>query len=137
MDKYDTEKKCRTIRTDPLIASRYVFTKVIHALGALLAGSATLQSFTLEGMPLSGRYMETVALGLGNNKHRALRQISLARCALGDEACRALCAVLRTMPAIERVDLSGCGLGEAGAAYVGELLRVSIVKHIYWKHACV
>lgn len=130
MDKFDTEKKCRNLHTDPLITSRYVFAKAIHAFGALLASSAALHTFALEGMPLAGRYIETIATGLSGNKHRALRQITLARCALGDEACRTLCAALRTMPSLERVDLSGCGLGEPGASSVAELLRVSIVQQI-------
>lgn len=136
LDHFDTEKKCRRRQRNateqPEICTKFTFTRTVRTIAQLLEHNTGLTALTLEGLPLAGsRYVERLAHGLTQHAGQQLRSLSLARCGLGDDGCRRLCIGVRQLACVERVDLSECDLGAAGAAAVAAMLGVSIREVLY------
>lgn len=132
LEEFDTEKKCRRRKRSATelseICTKFTFTRTVNTIAHALAHNARLTALALDGLPLAdGRYVERLAHGLEQHAGQQLRSLSFARCGLGDDGCRRLCICVRQLASVERVDLSECNLGPAGAAAVAAMLGVSDV----------
>ena len=107
--------------TAPPIYSKFLLTEFTKALQNLTTNSNMLDTLVLEGLPLTGRFMTTVASGLTQNQ--SIKILNLSRCNIGDEACESLCETLKHLMNVETLNLSGCNLGVKGAEAVTNLVK--------------
>ncbi|XP_031848693.2 uncharacterized protein LOC116434101 [Nomia melanderi] len=80
---------------------------------AVCARDARITSITIDGIPLSSRYLNILCLGLRNNE--TLTHLSLTRCRIGDVGCNSVLESLGNNPNLCILNLSGCRLTRRSA----------------------
>lgn len=121
LENVDTLKKANEEKSLPAVYSNFVLTGLVEALERLLSQNSRLETLILEGLPLKGRYLETLVKGLSQNS--SIKTLSFNRCCLSDAACDSICLTLQHKANIEVLNLSGCELGIKGAESVANLIR--------------
>lgn len=121
LEKLDTEKKCRTNKTEPPITFKFIFSALIESISNSLMINTSVTTLFLEGLPLVGKYMQTLSKGIAQNT--SLKSISFARTNMADEGCATFCATIKHLPNVESINLSHCQLTSKGAECVSGLLQ--------------
>jgi centrosomal protein CEP78 len=120
-EELDTIKKAQTLVEAPPIYAKFLFNELMKALQSLISNTAMLENLVLEGLPLSGLYLTSIASGLIQNQ--SIKVLSFSRSNIGDEACESLCETLKHLMNVESLNLSGCNLGSKGAEAVTNLIK--------------
>lgn len=103
----------------------------------VLVNSNALVCLELQNVPFDEQMLDVLISGVKAN--RTLQHLSLAYCRIGDNACLALCRVLRNKPNVWSVDLSGCSLSSTsttGYGLVDLIKKQQIRRHEEcWAHS--
>lgn len=91
----------------------YVIRLITTSIQEVLINTTALVCLELENVLFDETALEVLITGVYTN--HTLQHISLAYSRIGDDACLALCRVLRDKPNIRSVDMSGCCLTRASA----------------------
>ncbi|XP_011880233.1 PREDICTED: protein Cep78 homolog [Vollenhovia emeryi] len=78
-------------------------------------------SLTLDGIPLSPKYLRILSDGLANNRN--LRSLSLARCRIGDAGCNILLENLQCNSSLHVLNLSLCCLTNRSTTYLSSFFK--------------
>ena len=78
-----TFRRCtRKDRRQPVLYTNCLLQCFVHSIADCLKNSLMITNLTLDGIPLASKYLRILADGLVNNRN--LRNLSLARCRIGD-----------------------------------------------------
>ncbi|XP_065082572.1 protein Cep78 homolog [Ochlerotatus camptorhynchus] len=110
----------------PVILVKRLFTKLMDCLESFLVNNQTVKTLVLEALPIQGIYMGTFINGLQQNC--SITELSLARSAIRDEGCEAICSAVMHLPKIESLNMSGCQLTARGCQSVAELVKYQKIK---------
>lgn len=122
IEEADTEDKVKRLKKwYGCICTRYVLRSLIRSLCNCLKNTSVLSYLELEGLLISGEYLQMVLKGLNLNK--TLKYISFKNCPIEDEGCFEICETLHSLPNIEIVDLSSCNLTKKSGEYIGKLIK--------------
>ncbi|XP_018364313.1 PREDICTED: protein Cep78 homolog [Trachymyrmex cornetzi] len=119
-EKMDTEEKliklwrcARKDRRQPVLYTNCLLQCFVHSVADCLKNSLMITSLTLDGIPLALKYLRILADGLVNNRN--LRNLSLARCRIGDMGCYMLLESLQCNSNLHVLNLSSCCLTNRSA----------------------
>ncbi|XP_026294380.1 centrosomal protein of 78 kDa [Frankliniella occidentalis] len=122
LEHIDSETKCRSVvKRLPVLLTHFIFGKLVTSLSRCLHYNSHLKCLELDGLLLSGEYLQTLLSGL--EKSLSLQHLSLHRCPLGDEGCHLVCNSLRNLPNILTVDMSGCNISCKGVHSIARTLQ--------------
>lgn len=121
IEEADTLKKAKAIESQHAIYTKFVFGELVEALANMMTKNNSLVTLIVEGLPLTGPFMETFVKGLSNNK--SIKTLSLTRSHIGDEACDSLCSTVKHLMNIETLNLSNTNLGIKGAETVANMIK--------------
>lgn len=118
----DTEDKVKRLKKwYGCICTRYVLRTLLRTLCSCLKNNIVLSYLELEGLLISGEYLEIILKGLHSNK--TLKYLSFKSCPIMDEGCFEICENLHSLPNIEVLNLSSCGLGTESGKYIAKLIK--------------
>uniref|UniRef100_A0A182PNG7 Centrosomal protein of 78 kDa n=1 Tax=Anopheles epiroticus TaxID=199890 RepID=A0A182PNG7_9DIPT len=104
----------------PLLDKRS-YKQLVETLATFLRTNSVVEHFTIEGFPMAGVRLCTLVTGLAQNS--SLRELNLARCSIGDEGCKALCAEIKFLPQLQLLNLSACQLTVKGCQAVADVIK--------------
>nr|XP_040236664.2 protein Cep78 homolog [Anopheles coluzzii] len=104
----------------PLIDKR-TFKQLVETLATFLRTNKVVEHFTIEGFPLAGVRLCTLITGLSQNT--SLTELNLARCSIGDDGCKALCAEIKFLPNLQLLNLTACQLTVKGCQAVADVIK--------------
>uniref|UniRef100_A0A182K831 Centrosomal protein of 78 kDa n=1 Tax=Anopheles christyi TaxID=43041 RepID=A0A182K831_9DIPT len=113
VERSETEKT-------PLIDKR-MFRQLVDTLAVFLRTNNVVEHCTIEGFPLTGVRLCTLITGLAQTT--SLTELNLARCSIGDEGCKALCAEIKFLPQLNLLNLTACQLTVKGCQAVAEVIK--------------
>lgn len=100
-----------TRRHVPVSGTLYAARTIAAAVASVLCNSSALVYLQLENIPFDGHSLNRLVSGVRANCQ--LQHLSLAYSRIGDDACRALCKVLRNKPNVRSLNLTGCALSRS------------------------
>jgi len=121
LENVDTMKKSRNLVSIPVIYSKFIFNEFVEALQSILVNNNFIELLTLEGFPLRGQFMMTLAKGCFTN--RSIRVLNLSRSKIGDDGCEILCSNIKHLTNIETLNLSNCNIGIKGVNAVRDYIK--------------
>lgn len=122
LDDADNEEKVKKIKKwFGAICTRYVMRNFLKALSNALRHSEVLNCVELDGLKICGEYLEQILKAILVNK--SLKYLSFKCCPIEDEGCLEICNALHTLPNIENINLSGCGLGVKSGESISKLIK--------------
>ncbi|EGI63167.1 PREDICTED: protein Cep78 homolog isoform X1 [Acromyrmex echinatior] len=116
MDRHFTRtfRRCaRKDRRQPVLYTNCLLQCFVHSIADCLKNSLMITSLILDGIPLAPKYLRILADGLVNNRN--LRNLSLARCRIGDMGCYMLLESLQCNLNLHVLNLSSCCLTNRSA----------------------
>ncbi|XP_049276838.1 protein Cep78 homolog [Anopheles funestus] len=113
MEGHGTEKS--------VFMDKRTFKQLVDTLAIFLRTNKVVEYFAIEGFPMAGVRLYALITGLVDNT--SLTELNLARCSLGDEGCRALCAEIRFVPNLLVLNLTACQLTVKGCQALAELIK--------------
>ncbi|XP_018348887.1 PREDICTED: protein Cep78 homolog [Trachymyrmex septentrionalis] len=127
-EKMDTEEKLRKLwrcarkdRRQPVLYTNCLLQCFVHSVADCLKNSLMITSLILDGIPLTPKYLRILADGLVNNRN--LRNLSLARCRIGDMGCYMLLESLQCNSNLHVLNLSSCCLTNRSATCLSFFLK--------------
>lgn len=122
LDEADNEDKVKKIKKwFGAICTRYILKGLLKAIGYSLKHTEVLNCLELDGLRICGDYLELILKAIVINK--SLKYLSFKGCPVEDEGCFEICNALHTLPNIENINLSGCGLGVKSAESISKLIK--------------
>ncbi|XP_055597801.1 protein Cep78 homolog [Uranotaenia lowii] len=118
----------------PSLLTKRLFTRLMEALAHFLSQNQKVRVFMLEALPIQGIFMATLINGLQQNY--SITELSLARSAIRDGGCEAICAAVMHLPKIETLNLSGCQLTPRGCLAVAELVKYQKIQRFAESWQC-
>lgn len=103
------------------ICTKYVLRTLLRSICNCLKNSPVLSYLELEGLLISGEFLQLLLKGLNMNK--TVKCLSLKSCPLGDDGCFTICESLHGLPNIEVINLSSCGLTPRSGEYLAKLIK--------------
>lgn len=58
IDKVDNEKKCRALKTDPPICTKFIFSPLIGIVAGVIRANRNIDSLILEGLPMENKFTQ-------------------------------------------------------------------------------
>ncbi|XP_052897937.1 protein Cep78 homolog [Anopheles moucheti] len=98
-----------------------LFKQLVDTLAIFLRTNKVVEYFAIEGFPMAGVRLCTLITGLVDNT--SLTELNLARCSIGDEGCKALCAQIKFAPNLLLLNLTACQLTVEGCFALAELIK--------------
>ncbi|XP_053666891.1 protein Cep78 homolog [Anopheles marshallii] len=98
-----------------------LFKQLVDTLAIFLRTNKVVEYFAIEGFPMAGVRLCTLITGLVDNT--SLTELNLARCSIGDEGCKALCAEIKFAPNLLVLNLTACQLTVKGCQALAELIK--------------
>ncbi|KZC04298.1 Protein Cep78 like protein [Dufourea novaeangliae] len=126
-ERVNTEEKleklwrCGKDRAWPILYTNYLLRCLVDAVAVCARDSSRITSITIDGIPLSSKYLNILYSGLRDNEK--LTHLSLTRCRIGDVGCNALLECLANVPNVCVLNLSGCRLTRRSAASLSLFLK--------------
>ncbi|XP_072746978.1 uncharacterized protein [Anoplolepis gracilipes] len=114
-------KYARRDRQQPVLYTNFLLRCFVHSIAVCLRNSLMITSLTLDGIPLAINYLRILTDGLTNNRN--LRNLSLARCRIGDTGCYILLESLQHNSNLHTLNLSSCCLTSRSAMYLSLFLK--------------
>lgn len=122
LEDADTEDKVKRLKKwYGCICTRYVLKSLIRSLCSCLKITPVLSYVELEGLLISGEYLQLILKGISSNK--TLKYISFKSCPIEDEGCFEICETLHSLPNIEVLNLSSCSLSKKSGEYIAKLIK--------------
>lgn len=122
LEDADNEEKVKKIKKwFGAICTRYVMRNFLKALSCVLRHSEVLNCLELDGLKICGEYLEQILKAILANK--TLKYLSFKCCPIEDEGCFEICNALHTLPNIENINLSSCGLGVKSGESISKLIK--------------
>ncbi|XP_050457420.1 protein Cep78 homolog [Cataglyphis hispanica] len=119
---FRTFRKCtRRDRQQPVFYTNFLLRWFVHSVAVCLENSLMITSLALDGIPLAANYLRILSDGLANNRN--LRNLSLARCRIGDTGCYTLLENLQHNSNLHTLNLSSCCLTNRSATYLSLFLK--------------
>ncbi|CAK9819240.1 Protein Cep78 homolog [Anthophora plagiata] len=105
----------------PIFYTNFLVRCLVDSIAVFARDSSALTSITLDGIPLSPKYLNILCSGLKNNEK--LMNLSLIRCRIGDVGCDLLLGSLRNSPKVCTLNLSSCRLTNRSAMCLSLFLK--------------
>lgn len=122
MEEADTEDKIKRMKKwFGCICTKYVLKTLIRSLSMCLKNSPVLSCLEVDGLLITGDYLTSILKGCQQN--RTLKLISFKNCPIGDEGCLEVCESLHSLPNIEVVNMTSCGLSIKSAESIAKLIK--------------
>ncbi|XP_077269554.1 uncharacterized protein LOC143901277 [Temnothorax americanus] len=132
-----TFRRCaRKDRRQPVFYTNCLLRCFVHSVAVCLKNSLMITNLTLDGIPLTPKYLRILSDGLANNRN--LRSLSLAKCRIGDAGCYMLLESLQCNLNLHVLNLSSCCLTNRSATYLSSLFfkkrKADLLQNI-WKES--
>jgi centrosomal protein CEP78 len=124
LESADTLEKTLKVKNCHAIYSKFVLSDLAESLKNLMANNKRLETLILEGLPLSGRCLQTILEGIALNT--SITRLSFTRGLLGDDACEVICRTVK--PNIMHLNLSSNRIGIRGARSVANLINLQKIQ---------
>ncbi|XP_076375583.1 uncharacterized protein LOC143258921 [Megalopta genalis] len=113
--EFRSSRRCGKDRVWPIIYTNFLLRCLIDSVAICVRDSPRIISITIDGIPLSSKYLDILCTGLRNNQR--LSYLSLKKCRIGDVGCNMLLESLANNPNLRLLNLSGCRLtSESGVS---------------------
>ncbi|XP_033302222.1 protein Cep78 homolog, partial [Bombus bifarius] len=118
----DTSRRCKgKDQASPVIYTNFLLRCLVDSIAVCARDSSAITSITLDGIPLSLKYLNILCCGLKNNEK--LINLSLTKCHIGDVGCDLLLGCLRNNPKLCVLNLSSCRLSNRSAMCLSLFLK--------------
>lgn len=104
-----------------MIYTNFLLRCLVDSIAVCARDSPAITSITLDGIPLSLKYLNILCCGLRNNEK--LAHLSLVRCRIGDVGCDLVLGSLRNNPRLRTLNLSSCRLTNRSAMHLSLFLK--------------
>ncbi|XP_017759792.1 PREDICTED: uncharacterized protein LOC108550547, partial [Eufriesea mexicana] len=133
-----TSRRCRgKDQGRPILYTNFLLRCLVDAIAVCVRDSSAITSVTLDGIPLTLKYLNILCTGLKNNQK--LISLSLTRCRIGDVGCDLLLSCLRNNPNLCVLNLSSCRLTNRSAMCLSLFLKrrkADLLQNI-WEQSAV
>ncbi|OAD55470.1 Protein Cep78 like protein [Eufriesea mexicana] len=137
-DKLEKLWRCRgKDQGRPILYTNFLLRCLVDAIAVCVRDSSAITSVTLDGIPLTLKYLNILCTGLKNNQK--LISLSLTRCRIGDVGCDLLLSCLRNNPNLCVLNLSSCRLTNRSAMCLSLFLKrrkADLLQNI-WEQSAV
>uniref|UniRef100_A0A182W9Z4 Centrosomal protein of 78 kDa n=1 Tax=Anopheles minimus TaxID=112268 RepID=A0A182W9Z4_9DIPT len=104
-----------------IFMEKRLFKQLVETLAMFLRTNKVVNYFAIEGFPMTGIRLCTLLTGLVDNT--SLTELNLARCSIGDEGCKALCAEIKFAPNLLVLNLTACQLTVKGCQALADVIK--------------